>query len=157
MSWRIFIAILRKDVLSLVWLVLLATLLFALDVVLLRLELMPTWVMFRIPLLLLTATVLILSVLQLDSPVSLVDDWLCRPVPRRELVAAKLFLLFAVFYLPRAAASFLVDLSLGCPLAEALQDALLLQETFFLLLLPVLLMTAVTSGLLWFARRKGAE
>ena len=46
--------------------------------------------MYKRPVILVALVVLILSVFQLDSPASLTDDWLCRPVRKRELIAAKL-------------------------------------------------------------------
>src|SRR4051794_28227406 len=77
-NFKLIGAIFKKDVQSLYLLVLLTTLLFAGDVFLTRLELLPMWASFRQPLLMLSCAVLIFAVFQLDSPVSLVDDWLCR-------------------------------------------------------------------------------
>jgi pimeloyl-ACP methyl ester carboxylesterase len=142
---RIFGAILEKDVRSLFALVLLTALLFAGDVLITRLDLVPLWKSFGPSVLLIAGTILIFSVFQLDAPASLVDDWLCRPVPRKELLTAKLVLVFAVIYLSRAAATFIVDLALGYPLTEALPDAALLQDRHFLLILPILLITAVIT------------
>ena len=145
MSPRILGAILRKDVLSLYPLVLLTTLLFAGDVFIVSLDLVPLWHMFRQLLLLFACTILIFSVFQLDAPVSLVDDWLCRPVPRKELLTAKLVLIFSVVYLSRAVATFLVDLGLGRPVIESLLDAVLLRDQLLLIVLPILLITAVVT------------
>jgi non-heme chloroperoxidase len=145
-NFRIVLAILKKDFRSLSLLVLLATALFAGDVFITKLELLSIWSSFRMPLVLLASTVLILSVFQLDSPVSLVDDWLCRPVPRRELLFAKLLLVFSILYFSRVIATLVADLLLGLPLLEALQDAVLLQDMFFQLVLPVLLITAVVTS-----------
>ena len=89
--------------------------------------------------------VLILPVFQLDSAASLTDDWLCRPVPARELVAAKLLLVFSAIYLPRAIGTFVADLSLGFPLAEAFLDAVLLRDKPSLFLLPIFLFTAIVT------------
>jgi len=145
MNFRILRAILAKDVRSLLLLVLMTTLLFAGDVLIQRFDPTPLWGIFRIPLLLLTGTALIYSVFQLDSPVSMVDDWLCRPVPRKELLVSKLLLLLSVIYLSRVIAMFAADLVLGLPLAESLQEALLLQDADFQLLLPVLLLIAMVT------------
>lgn len=145
MNFRILGAILRKDVLSLYPLVLLTTLLFAGDVVIVSLDLMPLWSMFRLLLLLFACTLLVFSVFQLDTPVSMVDDWLCRPVPRRELLAAKLLLVFSVIYLSRAVATLLVDLGLGHSVLESLLDAVLLRDQLLLIVLPLLLITAVVT------------
>ncbi len=144
-QFRIAGAILRKDVLILYPLVLLCILLLAGDVIITRLELLPLWISLRQPLVGLSVMALIFSVFQNDSPVGLTDDWLCRPVPRRELLAAKLLLVLAVLYLSRAIATFGVDLALGLPLVEALQDALLLQDPYILLPLPVVLIIAMVT------------
>ena len=145
MKGRIFAAILMKDVQSLFPLVILTALLFAGDVFISRLELLPVWASFRLPVLLLAAALFILSVFQLDAPSSLVDDWLCRPVPRHQMLAAKLVLILAVIYAPRLVATFIADLVLGLPLAEAIQEALLLQDSYFLVVLPTLLLTALVT------------
>ena len=76
MNVRIIGAILKKDVRSIYPIVLMATLLFAADVVLMRLEIVPLWEMFRSSVLLLAAIVTIFSVIQTDPPVSQVHDWL---------------------------------------------------------------------------------
>jgi pimeloyl-ACP methyl ester carboxylesterase len=149
MNPRILGAILRKDLLSLWPLALLTALLFAADVFVLRWELVPLWAEFR-PLLLVVVFMLsTLAVFQLDSAVSLVDDWLCRPVPRRELVAAKLVFLLLVSYLPAALATLIADLCLGASPAESLQDAVLPRDDsyfpYFPLVLPLLLLTALVT------------
>lgn len=145
MNFRILLAILRKDLLSLLWLALLTALLFFADVFILRWELVPMWSAYRQLLLIGVAGIATLAVIQLDAPVSLVDDWLCRPVPKRELVAAKLAFLFLVTYLPGAAATLLADLCVGASLGESLQDALLLRDAYFPLVLPLLLLTALVT------------
>jgi non-heme chloroperoxidase len=145
MNFKIIGAILKKDVLSLYPLVLLTTLLFAGDVILIRLELLPLWESFRVPVLMLAAAMMIFGVFQLDAPVSLVDDWLCRPVPKGELLAAKLVLVFAVIYLSRIVATVVADLILHRSLAESVLDALLLQDRVLWLVLPILLLTAIVT------------
>ncbi len=145
MNFRILRAIFIKDVHSLAPLVLLTAALFAGDVVLTRLELLPVWESFRQPLLLLSCAVLIFAVFQLDSAVSLVDDWLCRPVPKKELLIAKFALVVAAVYVPRVIATLVADLSLGLSFTESLQEALLLQDRYFQLVLPILLFTAILA------------
>jgi pimeloyl-ACP methyl ester carboxylesterase len=144
-NFRIAGAILRKDALILFPLVLLTILLLAGDVFFTRLDVFLLWPLVRQALIGLSVTALVLSVFQLDSPVGLTDDWLCRPVPRRELLTAKLLLVLSVLYLSPAVATFIVDLVLDLPWVEALQDALLLQDPYFLLPLPVLLITAMVT------------
>lgn len=145
MKYRILAAILEKDLLSLLPLVLGVAALFMGDVFLMQFDLIALWPAYRTAILPLAATVLILAVIQLDAPASLVDDWLCRPVPRTELLGAKLVLLFSVFYLSRVVATFAGDLMVGRSLGESLQEALLPQDEFFLMLLPILLMIAVVT------------
>jgi hypothetical protein len=149
---HIVAAILKKDVRSLYPLILIATLLFAGDVLLMRLGLEVAWGPFRTPVLLLAATVLVLAVFQLDPPASQVDDWLCRPVPRAEWLAAKLVLLFAVLRLSQVIATLVIELTLGTSVAETLQRALLLHDSnmaaFFSIavcILPILLITALVT------------
>ena len=145
MNFRILRAIFIKDLRSLAALAVLTAVLFAGDVVLMRLELLPVWESFRQPLLLLSCAVLIFAVFQLDSAVSLVDDWLCRPVPRKELLTAKLLLVLAAIYVPRVIATFIIDLGLGLSFNESLAEALLLQDRYFQLVLPILLLTAILT------------
>ena len=145
MNLRILGAILRKDVLSLYPLVLLVAFLFAGDVIVMQLELIPVWYMFQFPVLLLAGTVLVFAVVQTDVAVSHVDDWLCRPVPRAELLAAKLVLLAAVLYGSRALAALLLNLFLGASIAESLQRAFLLMDFVPLYVAPILLFTAIVT------------
>lgn len=145
MQWRVVAALLRKDLLCLYPVVLLGTAVFAGDVLITRMELWPLWEALRQPLVLLASALLVFSVFQLDSAASLADDWLCRPVPRRELLVAKGLLVLGVVYLSRVLAVLVVDAVQRRPFAETLTDALLLQDEFFLMLLAVLVMTAVTT------------
>lgn len=145
MTLRTLAAVLKKDARSLPLLVLLTTLLFAGDIVVTRFELLPVWSEFRHPVLLLMLVVMLLSLFQLDSPVSMVDDWLCRPVPRAELLSAKLLLLFAATFLSRAVATLACELVLGASLTEAALDAVTIQTPLYLALLPLLLFIALVT------------
>jgi pimeloyl-ACP methyl ester carboxylesterase len=153
MNLRIVAAILKKDVRSLYPLILIVALLFAADVLYMRADLgTAVWASLRTPLLLLAGTVLILAVFQLDPPASLVDDWLCRPVPRAELLVAKLVLLFAVLRLSQIVATLVIEPALGTSLAETLQRALLLHDsnmtelyTYGVALLPLPMITALVT------------
>jgi len=145
MNFRILGAILKKDVLSHAAIVALVSLLFLADALIERLDLLPVWSIYKTPLILAALVVLLLSIFQGDSPVSLTDDWLCRPVPKRELIAAKLVLVFAAVYLPRALGTFVADSGSGFPLAESFLDAILLQDELTLYVLPILLFIAVVT------------
>jgi non-heme chloroperoxidase len=138
-------AVFRKDLQSLRWLVALTALLFLMDALIVRLHLLPLWTEWNLSLLVFGPVPLILSVFQQDSPASLTDDWLCRPVGKAELIAAKLLLLLFAVYLPRAAGIFAADSILGVPLADSILDALLLQEKAYLFLLPLFLLIAAIT------------
>jgi hypothetical protein len=71
-------AVFKKDCLGLLPLVLLSLVVNMLDVFVLKLDILRQFAMYVPVLWFATTTLLIFSVLQLDSPVSLVDDWLCR-------------------------------------------------------------------------------
>jgi pimeloyl-ACP methyl ester carboxylesterase len=138
-------AVFRKDALSLLPLLSLAALLFGADAVIVRADVLPLWSEYHLPVLVVGLLVVVFAVFQQDSPASLVDDWLCRPLGKLELVSAKLLLLLAVVYLPRVAGTLITDLSLGCPVAESLLEALLLQEPMLVALAPLLLFTAIVT------------
>ena len=145
MSFAILRAIFRKDLLSLRLMVGLVALLFLGNAVISRLELLPTLRHYTLPVLLTALVVLIFSVFQGDSPASLTDDWLCRPVPKRALLASKILLVLTATYLPSGVGTFFADLSLGFPVAESLLDAALLPDESLLFLLPILLFTAIVT------------
>jgi pimeloyl-ACP methyl ester carboxylesterase len=145
MNFRILAAVLRKDVSSLAPIVTVIALLFLSDALILRLELVPGWPTYSITVVLVALIVLVMSVFQLDSAASLTDDWLCRPVRKRELLGAKLLLVFSVVYLPRAIGTFAADLALGFRVSESLLDAVLLHDEISLFLLPVFLFAAIVT------------
>jgi pimeloyl-ACP methyl ester carboxylesterase len=142
---RILRAILEKDVLSLLPLVAFTALLFLGDALIVRLDLLPLWSEYGPAVLLVAFVVLIISVFQLDSAASLGDDWLCRPVRKRELLGSKILLVLAAIYLPRAIGTFIADLWLGSSASESFLDALLLPNNLFLFILPILMLVAIIT------------
>jgi pimeloyl-ACP methyl ester carboxylesterase len=138
-------AVFRKDLTSLLPLVSLAALLFCADAVIVRTGVLPAWPEYNLPVLIVGLLVVVLAVFQQDSPASLVDDWLCRPLGGIELISAKLLLVLTVVYLPRVLGIFITDLALGSPFAESLLDALLLENGLLVALIPVLLFTAIIT------------
>ena len=142
MNFRILRAILKKDVLSLAPIVALISLLLLADPLIVRLGLLQA---YDPAVLLVVLAVLVMSVFQLDSPASLTDDWLCRPVPKRELLAAKFLLVLSAVYLPRAIGTLVADLILGFPVAEAVLDAVLLQDKVLVFALPILVFAAIIT------------
>ena len=145
MNFRILGAILKKDALSLAPIVALIALFFLADPLIERLDLVPDWASYSVPMILMALVVLVMAVFHLDSPASLSDDWLCRPVDKRELISAKLLLVLAVVYLPRAIGAFIADLCLGYSVGEALLDAALLQDKLTLFELPIILFGAIVT------------
>jgi pimeloyl-ACP methyl ester carboxylesterase len=145
MSIAILRAILTKDLRSLGPMAGIIALLFLGNAVITRLDLLPDLWAFALPMLLAALVVLCLAVFQNDSPASLTDDWLCRPVPLPELLTAKLALVVISVYLPSAIGAFVADLTRGFPVPTALLDAVLLQDEVLLFLVPVLLFIAVIT------------
>lgn len=139
-------AILRKDILSLLPLLVLTVLVNVLDVLVGRLDVLSNLRLLMPYAWFFSTAILVFSVFQLDPPVSLTDDWLCRPVPRGSLLLAKLALLVAVLYVSRVLTTLGVDLYLGYSLAESLPEALLPQMPYAVLLLPVIMMAAIVTG-----------
>jgi pimeloyl-ACP methyl ester carboxylesterase len=142
---RILRAVFEKDVRSLLPLVALTALLFLADALILRLDLLPLWSIWGTAVLLVVFVVLIISVFQIDSPASLTEDWLCRPVRKRELLGAKLALVLAAIYLPHAIGTVIADVSLGFPVSEVLLDAVLLPDELFLYFMPILMFIAIIT------------
>lgn len=142
----VIVAILTKDARSLGPVLLLTALLQAMAIVASRADLWPVLTAWLPTLLIIVNSVVIFSVIQTDPPVSLTDDWLCRPVSRGGLLIAKLLLLTLVIYLPRVLTTLAIDLLRQEPLGAALLDALLLQSSFEPLYLPIVLMAAVCTA-----------
>ncbi|HYJ39638.1 MAG TPA: alpha/beta hydrolase [Steroidobacteraceae bacterium] len=145
MNLSILGAILKKDVRSLLPLIALIALLFLADALILRLDLLPLWEIWGTMVLLMAFVVLIISVFQLDSAASLTEDWLCRPLRKRELLGAKVLLVLAVAYLPHAIGTVIADVSLGYPVSEVLLDAVLLPDELFLIFMPVMMFVAIIT------------
>jgi pimeloyl-ACP methyl ester carboxylesterase len=144
-NFRILRAILWKDVQSLMPLVVLTALLFLGDALILRLDLLPLWSFWCTATLLVAFMVLIISVFQVDSPASLTEDWLCRPLRKRELIGSKIVLVLATVYLPHAIGTVIADVRLGFPLSEILLDAALLPDALFLILMPLMVFIAIIT------------
>jgi pimeloyl-ACP methyl ester carboxylesterase len=142
---RITGTLIRKDVLSLLPLILLTTLIQVLDLLVEKLDVLSLLAAFMPYVVLLSSFALILSVFQLDAPASLVDDWLCRPIPKSALLFAKLSVVLTTLYGSRVLGTLGIDLYLGYSLAESLLDAFLLQEKYALFVLPILIMIALVT------------
>lgn len=146
---RALSAIIKKDVLSFRALLTMTALLQCLDVLVGKLQLWPGIGYFLPPALVLANSISILAVIQADAPVSLTDDWLCRPVPRGPLIAAKLMLLTMTLFLPRALTMFITDIALGYGVVESALESLLFQDSMEMLYVPIVVMVAAcTSNLI---------
>ena len=145
MNFTLLRAIVVKDVRCLLPLVVFTALLFLADALIVRLDLLPMWSTWGAAVLLVAFIVMIFAVFQLDSPASLTEDWLCRPLRKRELLGAKIALVLLTVYVPHAIGTLVADLSLGFPASEVLLDALLLPDEVFLLLLPVMMLVAIIT------------
>lgn len=145
MNLRIVRAVLGKDLRSLLPLLTLTALLFLFDAIVVRLDLLPLWAIWGTPVLLVTFVVVIISVFQLDSPASLTEDWLCRPLRKRELLGAKLVLVLAVIYLPHMIGAVIADVSRGFSVREVLIDSVSLPDDLFLILMPLLMFVAIIT------------
>lgn len=145
-NFAIVASIIRKDVLSLLPIVVLAIVVQVLDVLVLVLDIMPQIAMYMPVVWFFGTMLLIVAMFQLDAPASLVDDWLCRPVPKRALLLAKLLVLFTVIYVTRALTRFGADLSLGYTVVESLQEALLLQMSYQLIAFPLIMIAAIVTS-----------
>lgn len=145
MNWSVFGATLKKDMRSLLALVTLTALLFLADASIQRLDLWPLWTILGPTVLLVAIAVLIIAVFQLDSPASLTEDWLCRPVRKRELLGAKVALVLMTLYVPHAIGSVIADVRIGSPVSEVLLDALSLPDEVFLALMPLLMFIAIVT------------
>ncbi|HMN43976.1 MAG TPA: alpha/beta hydrolase [Povalibacter sp.] len=145
-STGIGMAILKKDALALYPLLLLTMLLQMLDVLVSRFDAWSALSFFLPTMIGLANGIVTLAVIQADSPVSLTDDWLCRPVPRRALIPAKLGLLALVIYVPRVLTVLAVDLLQGRSLVESAWEAVLFHDSVELLYLPIVLMVAVCTA-----------
>jgi pimeloyl-ACP methyl ester carboxylesterase len=144
-SFRLLRAIVAKDVRCLFPLVVFTAVLFFGDALIVRLDLLPIWSTWGAAVLLVAFIVMIFAVFQLDSPASLTEDWLCRPLRKREMLGAKIALVLLTVYVPHAVGTLIADLSLGFPVPEVLLDALLLPDELFLLLLPVMMLVAIST------------
>ena len=89
--------------------------------------------------------ILMISVVQLDPADSLDHDWLTRPIPRRDWCLAKLVFLLIAFVMPVLLGRFLVNLSSGMGPGLALNYAAGIESFEGLMLVPLLLMAALLA------------
>lgn len=138
-------AILKKDARMLYPVMLLTAFLQAATIIVSRVDAWPVLTSWMPMIVIIVNSLAIFSIIQTDPPVSLTDDWLCRPVPRSALLFAKLTMMTAVIYVPRVLTTLALDLLQGVPPFASVLDSLLLQDPIALLFVPIVLMTAVCT------------
>ncbi|GAB5499981.1 MAG: hypothetical protein PsegKO_22920 [Pseudohongiellaceae bacterium] len=148
------LALLRKDLLGLLPLVLMAQVTFLIVPLVASLDLPSIrgdqsfwvflqaniyWIGFALGLLLL------ISVIQQDPAESLHHDWLTRPITRRQWLLGKTLFMTLTFLLPVLIARIVIHLSEGMLPALAIRYAAGIQEMEAAILLPLLLMAALLA------------
>ncbi len=90
----------------------------------------------------------VLGLVQLDAPASLRHDWLSRPIPVRDLLAAKALLAAVIVVLPAALGAGLAAEMRGAPVGEALLAPLAGIRGYLALGFSLLVVGAVTANLI---------
>lgn len=151
MKTSVIFAIIRKDVLGLLPLILLAFVVYFVQPVIAALDLRGAadfwltlqanfyWLGYCLGLLLL------ISVLQLDPASSLNHDWLTRPVGRLDWLLAKLGFLLLTVYLPTVLARFVLNLGNDYGLARTFGYALAIENSAALLPVPLVFAVALLT------------
>lgn len=149
---RIVAAILRKDVIGLLPLVLLAVAVFFVTPLVANLQIDPDqeawrtlqanfyWLGFFLALLLMTSAV------QLDPADSLDHDWLTRPVSRSDWLLAKLLFPVVTVWIPVVLTRFIVNLGQGYGLGHTLTYALAVENPVALVPVPLLFAAALLTA-----------
>ena len=150
-SPKVIFAIVRKDLIGLLPLVLLGVVVFFIQPVFASLDLRSAsefwltlqanfyWVGY------LVAVLLLISAVQLDPATSLSHDWLARPIARTNWMLAKLLFVVLTVYLPVVLARFLISLGDELGLLRSLGFALAIENPMALLPVPLLLALALLT------------
>jgi non-heme chloroperoxidase len=154
---RIVIAIVKKDIIGLLPLVLLGCAVFLIQPVISSLDTLALandaefllmvqtnfyWLGFFI------ACLLMISVLQQDPADSLTHDWLARPIPRTDWMLAKLLFMVITIVLPVILGRFIIYLNQGHDILQALSFAAAVEKLPAVLVIPLLFAAGLlTPGL----------
>lgn len=153
-NFRVIRAIIKKDLLGLLPLVLLSLAVFLIQPVIANLNLEEMvgdsefWVNLTANFYWLgyfLASLLLVSVLQQDPAVSLNHDWLTRPVARTDLLLAKILFLVITVCVPVVLSRFLVNLGNDFSPAVSLEYALAIEKLPALLPIPLLFAVALLT------------
>lgn len=151
MRTRVILALLKKDLRSLRPLVLLAWVAFLLQPIIAGLDVNTAsegmvvlqgnfyWVGYFLCLL------LMISVLQLDPAASLTHDWLTRPIPRIDLLIAKLLFLVVAVCIPVIVSRFILTLGEGYSVGTALAYAMAIEKLPAVLPVPLFFAIALMT------------
>jgi pimeloyl-ACP methyl ester carboxylesterase len=143
-------AIVKKDFHSLLPLILLACAVFVAEPVIADLNLEQEhefWLLLQMSFYWLgyvLATLLMISVLQLEPATSLNHDWLTRPIARLDWLLAKLLFLFLTVCVPIVLARFVVNLG-NYGLGGSLEYAMAIERSLVLLPIPILFAIALLT------------
>lgn len=150
----VILAILRKDLIGLLPLVLMALATFLIVPVVANLDLVAIggdqafwlflqaniyWLGFAL------GIMLMISVIQQDPADSLNHDWLTRPISRRDWLLAKLLFMLLVFLIPVLISRIIINLSQGMGPGLALSYAAGIESMESTMLVPLLLMMALLA------------
>lgn len=147
-------AIVKKDLLSLKPFASLIVFLILLGIVAADFEILPAAVAAiasaTLPIVTLIATsILVLTLFHQDPSVSLVHDWLTKPIPKVELFSAKLLFLVLVVVAPNVLGQLIANLINGHSLGESVLEATAVENELHFVLVPALIIVAaLTSSLL---------
>jgi len=154
MNYKAIFAIIKKDIIGLLPLVLLALAVFAIQPVIANLNVAELgidsefmiamqanfyWVAFFLSL------ILMMSVIQLDPASSLRHDWLTRPISRWDWLAAKLLFLLLTIVVPVVLSRFFVNLSEDLGLGLSLNFALGIESFEGAILVPLFFAVALMT------------
>ena len=148
------IALVRKDVLGLLPLIVLANLVFFVQPLIANLDILAFaadvefwavaqanfyWLAYFL------AVLLMVSVLQLDPADSLTHDWLTRPIARTDWLLAKLLFMLMTIVLPIVLARFIINLGQDYGLVASLSYALAINNLPAVLPVPLLFAAALLA------------
>ncbi|MDP2139262.1 MAG: alpha/beta fold hydrolase [Gammaproteobacteria bacterium] len=151
---KVIVAIVRKDVLGLLPLVILASAVFLLQPLIANLNAMEIggdsefWALLQTNFYYLgyfLGALLMISVVQFDPASSLTHDWLTRPVSRLDWLLAKLLFLVVTVCLPVILARFLINLGNGYGFGLSLSYAMAVEKLPGILPVPLLFAVAMLT------------
>lgn len=144
---RIVAAIVRKDLLALWPMAVVAIVLLLADIVVANFpDIVGSELLSLLPVVTqLTCALLVVAVVQQDTAVSVSHDWLTKPISRLDVVAAKGAFIALTLFAPIVLIRFIAYIGQGFSPGEALLTAVDVDDIFVLLALPVVIATAAVT------------